>query len=320
MSNLIPYTHINPKLYPQSYCESLMNDFIKFLDVSPKTILTYTRALRQFFNYLKVNNIEIPTHDDILSFKKELKELKKKAATINLYLSSIRKFFTWCEQRGFIKNISQGVKSVYVDQGHKRDFVGATQLKEILEKMPRSTIIDKRNYAIVLLTVTTGLRTVEIVRADIGDLRSQGGIMTLSIQGKGRESKADFVKIPPETLEAINDYLHSRGEVSATEPLFTSTSYRNENGRLTTRSVSGYIKKALRNVGLDTPRLSAHSLRHSAVTLSIMAGHSLDEVQAFARHNSIQTTQIYSHAVNRLESTIESDIARMIFDSTEKGD
>ena len=44
--------------------------------------------------------------------------------------------------------------------------------------------------------------------------------MTLSIQGKGRESKADFVKIPPETLEAINDYIHSRGEVSATEPLF----------------------------------------------------------------------------------------------------
>ena len=313
MSYLMPYSNIPPKEYPQSYCESLMGDFINFLDVSPQTCSTYKRALRQFFKYMKENNISMPTRDDILSFKKKLQELNKKAATINLYLSSIRRFFTWCDQRGFIKNISQGIKTVHIDKGHKRDFVGERQMQIILSGMPRITIQDKRNYAIVLLAVTAGLRTIEIVRANIEDIRTQGDIVTLSIQGKGKESKSEFVKLAPETLDAINDYLHVRGEVSATEPLFTSTSNRHKNGRLTTRSVSQYIKKALRNAGFDSPRLSAHSLRHSAVTLSIMAGHSLDEVQAFARHSSINTTQIYSHAVNRLQSSIESDIEMMIF-------
>ena len=302
----------------QDFGDFLMKDFLSFLDASEKTCATYQRALKQFFKFLKDNKIKTPCHDDILNFKKSLIEAGHKPATVALYLASVRKFFTWCEQRGIYQNISQGVKSPKIDAGHRRDFLGATQLGKILSDMPRNTLEEKRNYAIFLLTVSAGLRTVEVVRADVADLRVQGDFMTLSIQGKGKASKSDFVKIAPKTYEAIQDYLKARGQVKDTEPLFTSTSNRNKNGRLTTRAVSGICKTAMRNSGFNSPRLSAHSLRHSAVTLSLMSGHSLDEVQAFARHSNVNTTLVYSHAINRLNSTIEDDICRTIFDKPVK--
>ncbi|MBQ6001302.1 MAG: tyrosine-type recombinase/integrase, partial [Synergistaceae bacterium] len=82
---------------------------------------------------------------------------------------------------------------------------------------------------------------------------------------------------------------------------------------LTTRTISGIAKRTMRQAGFDSPRLSAHSLRHSAVTLSLLAGADLAEVQAFARHSNISTTQIYSHAVDRINSMCENAISDAIF-------
>ena len=72
-------------------------------------------------------------------------------------------------------------------------------------------------------------------------------------------------------------------------------------------------KTAMRQAGYNSSRLSAHSLRHSAVTLSLLGGQSLAEVQAFARHSNIQTTQVYSHAVERIRSMCESTVCNAIF-------
>ena len=97
------------------------------------------------------------------------------------------------------------------------------------------------------------------------------------------------------------------------EPLFISHSRRNSGQRLTTRTISGVAKKAMINAGFNTSRLTAHSLRHTAITLALMAGQSLADVQAFARHTSINTTMIYNHTVNRMRSLCESVIANQIF-------
>ena len=218
-----------------------------------------------------------------------------------------------CEQRGICKNTAQGVKAPKIDAGHKRDFLGVKQLNNILALMPRDTLEGKRNYAIFLLIVTTGLHTVEVTRADIQDIRTMGDSTVLFIQGKGRTSKADWVNLPHETLDAINDYLKARGQLADTAPLFASTSFRNKGGRLTTRTISGICKTAMRHAGIDSSRISAHSLRHSAVTLSLLNGHSLEETQAFARHSNIATTLVYSHHINRMKSTIEHDICGAIF-------
>ena len=299
----------NQSIKTQFVNANLSKRFLLFLDVSQKTTYTYRYALKQLFDYFKINGIQNPTHEDILNFKKYLHSRNLKAATISLYLAATRRFFLWLEQEGLYQNITLGIKGAKQDRmGHKKDFLTAKMIKNALDG-----INDKRDFAIFALAATCGLRTIEISRANIEDLRTLGDCTVLYVQGKGRADKSEFVKIPKPVYKAIRDYLSERGQVKGNEPLFISLSNRNLKGRLTTRRISGIIKQAMQKAGYNSPRLTAHSLRHSAVTIALMAGLSIHEVSAFARHSSIATTQIYSHEINRLYSQCENEVARAIF-------
>lgn len=297
----------------KTFGAELLSDFYAFLDVSPKTLSTYQRAMRQVFKYFTENGISQPAHQDIVDFKKALEAKGRKPATIGLYLAACRRFFDWTEQAGIFPNVARGVKAPRQERGHKRDYFGAVQLKGIMSGMSRDTLQGKRDYAVFALMATCGLRTIEISRANIEDLRNLGGEMILYVQGKGRKDRTEFVKLPAPLLEAINDYLTLRGNAPDGAPLFAGIGNRNRNGRMTTHTISQIAKKAMKAAGYNSRRLSAHSLRHSAVTISLLAGQSLAEVQSFARHTNIATTQIYSHAVERIRSTCEASIASAIF-------
>ncbi len=293
--------------------QELLEDFFSFLDVSTKTIETYRRALKQLFIFFHDNHITAPTREDIISFKKMLEDKNCKPSTISLYLAATKRFFKWTAQKNIYQNVAVDIKSPKQERGHKRDFLGASQIKSMLACFNRKTLAGKRDYAIMSLMAVGGLRTVEITRANVEDIRTLGDCTVLYVQGKGRKTKTEFVKLPAQVLEAINDYLKARGQVSPSAPLFAGIGNRNRNGRMTTRTISVMAKKAMRTAGYDTPRLTAHSLRHSAVTLALIGGIELSEVQAFARHSSISTTQIYAHNVDRIKSLCEAKICSMIF-------
>jgi len=313
--SIVAYHNATVAVVPeqQEINATLLHDFFSFLDASEKTTATYQRALRQLFNYFTTHSISKPAHDDIVAFKKSLEDTGHKASTIALYLAAARKFFTWTEQRGIFPNIATGIKPPKQDKGHKRDFLGAVQLKQIFSDMRHNTVQEKRDYAIVLLMAACGLRTIEVSRANVEDMRVFGDSTVLFVQGKGRKDRTEFVKLSAPVLKAINDYLSSRGNVAGNTPLFASTSNRNRNGRMTTRMISGIAKSAMRNAGYNSTRLTAHSLRHSAVTLSLLGGMSLQETQAFARHSNVDTTLIYAHTVDRMKSMCEDTISKAIF-------
>lgn len=291
----------------------LLNKFTEFLDVAPLSVRSYTSGVKIFLSFMNSNGIKNPTRDDVIAFKKALTDAGKKAATVALYLAAVKRFFTWCEQSGFYANITTGVKAPKIDKGHKKDALSGNQVKNILVSIPRKTLEGLRNYAMLALMVNCGLRTIEIARANIEDLRNIGGATCLFIQGKGKTSKADFVKLSPQVEQAIRAYLKARGKFDEAEPLFVSVSRRNFGQRLTTRTISGVAKMAMINAGYQSKKLTAHSMRHTAITLALMAGLALAEVQAFARHTSINTTMIYAHHVNRIQSMCENVIANQIF-------
>ena len=293
--------------------QKLITKFVDFLDVAPLTVRSYKAGLAQFMNYLKSNGRSRPSRDDVLSFKRELIASGSRPATVALYLSALRRFFAWTATEGIYPDITSGVKAPKMDKGHKRDFLNAEALKKVLTKVDRNTLEGKRNYAMIALMSVGGLRTIEVVRANVADISTLGGVAVLYVQGKGRTDKKEFVKLPAPVVEALNDYLNARGSVSDDAPLFASESRRNKGQRLTTRTVSGVCKHSMIEAGYDSPRLTAHSLRHSAVTIALMAGSTLAEVQYFARHQSINTTQIYAHNVDRLRSGVEASISNAIF-------
>ena len=293
--------------------DTVIKSFIDFLDVSPLTVKTYKAGIARLIGYLKSEGITKPEREHIKNFKASLLSCGCKPATVAAYLSAVRRFFDWTESEGLYPNITRGIKAPKQDKGHKRDFLSANALQNMMMGINRNTLEGKRNFALLALMATGGLRTVEVVRANVEDLSTLGGVPVLFVQGKGRTDKKDFVKLTPEVAGALREYLEARRPVEDTAPLFASCSRRNRGGRLTTRTISGVAKSAMVKAGYNSPRLTAHSLRHSAVTLALLAGMSLAEVQYFARHSNISTTQIYAHNVDRLRSGCEASISNAIF-------
>lgn len=287
--------------------------FISYLDASPKTIETYTKALRQFFNYIGLHGIRKPQREDVLAFRDDLKASGLKPTTVQNYITAARIFFKWTAQEGLYPNIAEHVKGAKLDKNHKKDYLTSRQAKEVLAGVQTDSEEGLRNYAILSLMVTGGLRTIEVSRADVEDLRTVGESTVLYIQGKGREEKTEYIKISAPVEKAIRSYLKARENVEEGQPLFTSTSNNSKGKRITTRTVSGVVKTALRNAGYDSARLTAHSLRHTAITLALLAGREITEVQQFARHANLNTTMIYNHALDQAKNGCSDAISSAIF-------
>lgn len=285
--------------------------FIAFLDATPRTVDTYNRALRSFIRFLSDQNITAPTRDTIKDYKEFLLQ-EHKANTVRLYIVAVRLFFSWLEQEHIYSNIAEHIKGVKVPTGHKRDYLSAEQLRGILKSIDRTTPQGRRDYSMFLLMTCNGLRDVEVARADVKDLQTLGGKSVLMVQGKGHSDKDTSVNISPEVEQAIRESLRDRKNASGSAPLFCSMSNNSNGKRLSTRSVSGIIKGILKESGYNSDRLTAHSLRHSAVTIALQSGNSIQAVSQFARHANISTTMIYSHELDRVENICNSTITRAV--------
>lgn len=225
----------------------------------------------------------------------------------------MRLFFKWTAQAGIYPNIADHIKGAKLDSSHKKDYLTAAQVQDILGGLDRTPARGKRDYCIIALMVTGGLRDIEVSRANIEDLKTQGNSTVLYLQGKGREERTDYVKVVPEVEKPLREYLKTRKDAKGQQPLFSSLSNNNRGGRLTARSISSIVKDRLITAGYNSDRLTAHSLRHSAVTISLIGGLPLEEVQQFARHKNISTTQIYAHNLERANNRSEETIANSIF-------
>lgn len=283
--------------------DSLRTSFISYLDSAPRTVETYSRALKQFFGYLQGVGVSEPQRGDVLAYKETLQAREYKPTTIQNYITAVKVFFSWTEQEGFYPNIANHIKGAKIDREFKKDYLTKSQVKEVLSAISRDSLQGLRDYAIIRLMFTSALRDIEVSRANVEDIKACGDKTVLYIQGKGREEKNEPVIIGAETEKAIRDYLAARKDYKESDPLFTSLSNNSSGARLTTRSISGTVKAALKRAGFNSSRLTAHSLRHTAITTAIIAGKRLDEVQQFARHTSINTTMIYNHALERANNS-----------------
>lgn len=292
--------------------EEVFNSWTSFIDASPRTVETYSKAIKQFFIYLQGKGIKQPQREDIVAYREYLSK-DHKPTTVQSYLAAVKLFFQWTEQEKIYPNIAQRVKGAKLDTEHKKDYLTKKQVSKLLKSIDRSTLKGKRDYAMLSLMVTTGLRTVSIINANVEDIRAAGDATALYYKGKGHQEKATYVKLAEPVEEAIRDYLKARGRADGKEPLFTSTAHRNNGGRMTTRSISRVAKESLIDIGLDSDRLTAHSFRHTAATLNLLNGGTVEETQQLLDHKNINTTLIYSHALERAKNNSEKRIAKAIF-------
>ncbi|MGS0668354.1 tyrosine-type recombinase/integrase [Staphylococcus arlettae] len=291
--------------------DDLLGQYIAYVDASKATIATYKRTLKQFFSYLSEHDIKAPQREDVLSFREYLKESGRKPTTVQNYIIVVRQFFKWTAQAGIYPDIANRIKGAKLNHAHKKDYLTQSQVKDVLKQIDISSVKGARDYAIIALMVTTGLRTIEVARANMDDIRNVGDSPVLYIHGKGKEEKTDYVKLPLQVFKALMYYRSKLADNY--EKLFVSTSNNNKGKALTTFSVSDIAKQAMKRAGYDSPRLTAHSLRHTAGTLNLMNGGTLEETQQLLRHTDINTTMIYLHHLERADNKSEERIANSIF-------
>lgn len=302
-----------------SLAPSLFDSFIAYLDASQKSIETYTAVIRQFGAWVQQNGITAPTREDLIKWRDGMKAAGKSASTIQLYITVARLFFRWTAERGIYPNIADHLKGAKVSRDHKKDDLTGEQARDVLSTAENltgdGTEGTRRDYALIALMLATGARTVEMVRANIGDIRTRRGETVIYIQGKGRDDKNDWEPVPADVERAIRAYLKIRGTHDPAAPLFASVARRDKGQRMSTRSISRIVKGQLIRAGFNSPRLTAHSTRHTAVTIAKKHISDITKVKEFARHQSIATTLIYDHelAEGAAKDECSKAVARELF-------
>ena len=289
--------------------DEIIKAYSKQLDTSDNTKKTYLACITKFIKWLDDNSIDVVTYDILVTYKNELRNMYK-ARAINTHITALKDLFKFLERKGFY-NVAKYLKKERTDNNFNKDSLTIDQVKGIYNNIDTTTLEGARANAIFRLLVGTGLRECEIVRADVKDLSVKGNKNVLYVKGKGESDKSKFVIIYPSVMQALQDYFIARGNVKPNEPLFTSNSDRNNGQRLTTRTIQRIVKGLYADNGIVSDRVTTHSTRHTAITLAILNGASVQQAQAMARHKDVNTTMIYFHNLNRLEDNAEEKLEQL---------
>jgi site-specific recombinase XerD len=277
-----------------------VKDFIESLDVTESTAKMYKRCLEKWFMYLHTKKINVnnPNRMDLKVYRNALSE-SSSVATVNFQLSAIRQYYTYLHTTGTMsKNISLGLKNIKYDHKISRSILTEEEVRKLLQSIPRKTIIDKRDYALIVLMVTTGLRRIEIQRLTRKDIDFH--LWRLNVRRKGRIDKIEF-GIGQLALDGIVNYMNDNDyfiiEYYKNVPLFQNHSHNCKFRGLTDRSITRIIKGRLKAIGMNDHTYTAHSLRHTAASIALQNGSQIHEISMMLGHSNLKTTSVYLEAL-----------------------
>lgn len=314
----------------------LFDYFLSNSNFSIKTLKLYTYGINNFKHWYttrcqnmdKIAPLPIssdllinPTKRDIESYRAFL--LSQYApTTAQSYLTVVRLFFRWTEWMRLYPNVAFNIKSIRVERNFRRDALECDEAKHLLKRLlnlandPKTLPISKRikenrNCMIIMLMICCGLRVSEISKLDVKDFYRSGKLWLLKVQGKGRDGKVDSVIVPDQLAIRLSCYLQ-KNNLQDKSPMFPSMGKNRQGKRLVAASIGRIVKSILIWAGFDSPRITAHSLRHTAVTLALTNGANLQQAMQFARHSRIETTLIYAHNLERRANPCSRLVARMV--------
>ena len=305
---------------PTITTDILLDSFADFLeidvgagDAAYDTIQTYRRQIVQFIKWCEnhqLNPVEI-TKNDIKNYRRwMIKTRKFQPATIALKLSVVRRFYQAAVDRGFMtNNPATGVKAPKEkrDPAEKITYLEKGEVEKLINTVPKNnTVKTLRDQALITIMALEGTRTVELHRANIGDIVRQGNNLGIRVEGKRH---IRVVPLTPDIAKLLVVYLERRKQtgdhLKPDQPLFIAVGNRAKNKRLSRRGIRLIVDQYLNEAQLKhTPGriISAHSLGHTAGTLALHSGADLRQVQDLLGHADPRTTCIYAHIADRWEN------------------
>lgn len=301
----------------------IIQEWIMDLDVLPATKADYKRKIELWFRWLSAHGIDTrnPERHHILEYKQELQRQGKSSFTSNSYVTVVKLFYSYCDGRRYYDNIGLGIKSSSKQKEHYKHPLSRTESNRLLESIDTKIIIGKRDKLMIALMLTNGLRTCEINRINIEDFDKEGEQSVLYVQRKGRTDKRERVAIPAVIEELLEDYLADR-EFEMKDPLFLSHAFCNrEPVRLSKATISAIVKRRLRTIGIDDPKITAHSLRHTCGSLMVEEGMDVEDIKDMLGHSNTNVTRIYIDMARQkrmLQRSPSKKIAGIIFKNDKK--
>lgn len=291
--------------------ERLIQDFLDHLEVergvSRLTVRNYSHYLRRFSDWLRKQGlsgkVSEVTQERVRQYRLYLSHflhgqgLSLSRKTQGYHIIALRSFLRW-----LIKTDRPALSPEKIDlpkvESRSLKFLTGEQVDRLLNAPSLSSIVGKRDKAILEVLFSTGLRVSELVSLDRDKVdldRKEFGVI-----GKGGRARVVFLS--GRAADWVRQYLDTRNDNY--RPLFIrhkgkfDPTLSDEEVRLTPRSVQRMIKKYARKIKLSVDA-TPHVLRHSFATDLLMAGADLRSVQEMLGHKNIATTQIYTHITNK---------------------
>jgi len=234
--------------------------------------------------------------DSIRGYLALLNEKQYSKATIARKLATLRSFYKFLVKRNRLS--SNPVTAVRTPKQDKKlpRFLEYEEVKELLETPPMDNWLGARDRAILETLYSTGIRVSELVALNMDDIDFLGEVV--HVRGKGKKER--IAPISSSALQVIQHYMEFRNKRAQSNSNFDSkVLFVNKHGRrLSTRSVRRKMDKYLKMSGLDSS-ISPHTLRHSFATHMLNNGADLRSVQELLGHQSLSTTQVYTHLTTR---------------------
>ncbi|MDX1682100.1 MAG: tyrosine recombinase XerC [Phycisphaeraceae bacterium] len=288
----------------------LVDQFVGYLQYerhfSPYTIKCYGQDLGQYVEFLDEQcDHEISDRDlivaepaDVRLFLVWLNDQDYSRATVARKIATLRSFYKWLMREGMIeRNPMTLIRSPKPDQRLPKSISVEKVEKLIAAPNPEKTL-GARDRAILETLYSSGVRVSELVQLNRGDLDL--GERCMQVKGKGKKQRV--VPLGSHAADALRHYLGKldgdrrlgRSHEGSDQPLFINKN----GGRLSSRSVRRKLDKYLKVAGLDES-ISPHTLRHSFATHLLDNGADLRSVQELLGHQSLSTTQVYTHVSRR---------------------
>ena len=281
------------------------------------TAISYERDIKDFFGVERIEDIRL---EDIIAvniihtenYILAMKESGKSSATINRKLSSLSSLYKWLLK--YRDNLTDTYIIKYNPFGDLKeekpkvnnkdtDFLTKEECCKLLESFDENEIVDLRNKSLLSLALTTALRKSEIINIKIGDIYKYGQYDVISVIRKG--NKKDLVKLQAPVKMLIDKYIYNTNrtyeEHKDTYLFIGHSRNKNNNEKLDSSTLNYMIKNTCKRVGIEK-NIKVHSTRHTAITLAILSGASIEKVRDFAAHRNIATTNRYVHSIDKLEN------------------
>jgi integrase/recombinase XerC len=274
--------------------------FLRYLQVernaSEHTIKSYRADLESLAEFLADDNGNAPLPAELSplelrGYVSALHDAGYARSSVSRRLASLRSFFRFAQREGLVdQNPAKPLRNPRAERKLPH-FLSTEEISRLLETPPRGEVLGLRDRAILETMYSAGLRISEAVGLNQGDLDLETGITRVRGKGK-RERLAPLGSYARKALSAwfCKRVLSPKEPEGPLAPVFLNKFGR----RITTRSVARMLEKHIKQAGLDS-RTTPHTLRHSFATHLLDSGADIRSVQELLGHQSLTTTQIYTH-------------------------